>query len=56
MLFLHMFRIELLFIFSSITCDSRILQCAEFKSFYSFEVCSALLFLHNLNTVEYRLN
>ena len=27
-----MFRIELLFIFSFITCHSRILQCVEFKN------------------------
>ena len=43
-----MFRIELLFIFSFITCHSRILQCGEFKNFCSFAVCSVLLFFHNL--------
>ena len=43
-----MFRIELLFIFSFITCHSRILQCVEFKNFCSFAVCSVLLFFHNL--------
>ena len=47
-LFLYMFRIELLFIFSFITCHSRILQCVEFKNFCSFAVCSVLLFFHNL--------
>ena len=47
-LFLYMFRIELLFIFSFITCHSRILQCGEFKNFCSFAVYSVLLFLHNL--------
>ena len=47
-LFLYMFRIELLFIFSFITCHSRILQCGEFKNFCSFAVCSVLLFFHNL--------
>ena len=45
---LYMFRIELLFIFSFITCHSRILQCGEFKNFCSFAVYSVLLFLHNL--------
>ena len=38
-LFLNMFLIELLFIFSFITCHSRILQCVEFKNFCSFAVC-----------------
>ena len=47
-LFLYMFRIELLFIFSFITCHSRILQCVEFKNFCSLAVCSVLLFFHNL--------
>ena len=47
-LFLYMFRIELLFIFSFITCHSRILQCVEFKNFCSFAVCSVLFFFHNL--------
>ena len=47
-LFLYMFRIELLFIFSFINCHSRILQCVEFKNFCSFAVCSVLLFFHNL--------
>ena len=47
-LFLYMFCIELLFIFSFITCHSRILQCVEFKNFCSFAVCSVLLFFHNL--------
>ena len=47
-LFLYMFRIELLFIFSFITCHSRIFQCIEFKNFCSFAVCSMLLFFHNL--------
>ena len=58
-LFLYMFRIELLFIFSFITCHSRILQCLEFKNFCSFVVCSVLLFFDNLcpmNTAEYRFN
>ena len=39
-LFLYMFRIELLFVFS------RILQCVEFKDFCSFAVCRS--FFHNL--------
>ena len=43
-----MFRIVLLFIFSFITCRSRILLCVEFKNFCSFAVCSVLLFFHNL--------
>ena len=43
-----MFRIEFLFIFSLITCHSRILRCVEFKNFYSFAVCCVLLFFHNL--------
>ena len=47
-LFLYMFRIEMLLIFSFITCHSRILQCVEFKNFCSFAVCSVLLFFHNL--------
>ena len=47
-LFLYMFRIELLFIFSFITCHSRIFQCVEFKNFCSFAVCSVLSFFHNL--------
>ena len=51
---LYMFRIELLFIFSFITCHSRILQCVEFKDFCSFAMCSVLLFFHNLSP-EYSL-
>ena len=47
-LFYYMFRIELLFIFSFITCHSRILQCVEFKDFCSFAVYSVLLLFHNL--------
>ena len=47
-LFLYTFRIELLFVFSFITCHSRILQCVEFKGFCSFAACSVLLFFHNL--------
>ena len=47
-LFLYMFRIELLFIFSLITRHSTILQGVEFKNFSSFAVCSVLLFFHNL--------
>ena len=47
-LFLYMFRIELLFVFLFITCHSRILQCVEFKDFCSFAVCSVLIFFHNL--------
>ena len=47
-LILYMFRIELLFIFSFITCHSRYLQCVEFKNFCSFAVCRVLLFFHNL--------
>ena len=47
-LFLYMFPIEMLLIFSFITCHSRILQCVEFKNFCSFAVCSVLLFFHNL--------
>ena len=39
-LFLYMFRIELLFIFSFITCHSRTLQCVEFKNFCSFLQCA----------------
>ena len=47
-LFSHVFRIELLFVISFITCHSRILQCVEFKDFCSFAVCSVLLLFHNL--------
>ena len=47
-LFLYIFRIELLYIFSFITCHSRTLQCVEFKNFCSFSLCSVLLFFHNL--------
>ena len=47
-LFLYMFRIELLFVLSFITCHSRTLQCVEFKDFCSFAACSVLLFFHNL--------
>ena len=47
-LFLFMFRIEVLFIFSFITCDSRILQRVKFKNFCCFAVCSMLFFFHNL--------
>ena len=47
-LFLYMFHIELLFIFSFVTCHSRTLQRVEFKNFFSFAVCSVLLFFHNL--------
>ena len=39
-LFLYMFRIELLFIFWFITCHSRTLQCVEFKNFCSFLQCA----------------
>ena len=47
-LFLYMFCIELLFIFSFITCHSRFLQCVEFKDFCSFAMYSVLFFFHNL--------
>ena len=47
-LFLYMSRIELIFIFSFITCLSRLLLCVEFKNFCSFAVCSVLLFFHDL--------
>ena len=47
-LFLFMFRIELLFVFSFITCHSRILLRVKFKNFCSFAVCSVLFFFHNL--------
>ena len=47
-LFLYMSRIELIFIFSFITCHSRLLLCVEFKNFRSFAVCSVLLFFHDL--------
>ena len=43
-LFLYMLRIELLFIFSFVTCHKRILQCVEFKNFCSLAVYS----VHNL--------
>ena len=55
-LFLYMFRIELLFIFSFITCHSRILQCVEFKNFCSFAVCCSLSITCARNAAEYRLN
>ena len=47
-LFLFMFHIELLFIFSFITCHSRILQRVKFKNVCGFAVCSVLFFFHNL--------
>ena len=53
---LYMFRIELLFIFSFITCHSRILQCVEFKNFCSFAVCCSFSITCALNTAEYHLN
>ena len=55
-LFLYMFRIELLFIFSFITCHSRVLQCVEFNNFCSFAVCCSFPITCALNTAEYRLN
>ena len=64
-LFLYMFRIELLFIFSFITCHSRILQCVEFKNFCSVQcavcsvqcaVCCSFSITCAPNTAEYRLN
>ena len=39
----YTFRIELLFIFSFITCYLRFLQCEEFKNF-RLQFCSAVLF------------
>ena len=57
-LFLYVFRVELLFIFSFITSHSRILRCVEFRNFCRFAVCIVLLFFHNLCpelTAEYRL-
>ena len=51
-----MFRIELLFIFSFITCHSRILQCLEFNNFCSFAVCCSFPITCAWNTAEYRLN
>ena len=47
-LFLYMFCIELLFIFSFITCHLKILQCVEFNNFFSIAVCSVLLLFHNV--------
>ena len=47
-LFLYMFCIELLFIFSFITCHLKILQCVEFNNFLSIAVCSVLLLFHNV--------
>ena len=56
-LLLFIFRIELLFIFSFITCHSRILQCVyRIQEFLLCAVCCSFSITCALSTAEYRLN